>query len=751
MKTRIIYLSFVSVFLVLLSYGFYILRSNSQEVKWNPHAGLIPSYINKSTIIATSNTSDIFLLRDNDYTTAWQSGAPLPEGYVSRSEQNILMNRQVVLKNKSTCKNCNNITDGNLETEGWVRGLDAERRELLIPFKNVTDFFAVSIKAQTTTPINLYLVDQKGNELLIGHYNQEENFTLKRIEKVAAKMTAIKVSCEMDFGLFELAVLSELPSEYVIFDFGEQKKTGTIKTKHWAGEKTSISIKVFLSNDQIKWDSILSLESDVAVPILSRFPEQTARYLKIEYVLTPKDWNKVFLWEVDAWDKYGPYGEKPIANQSAVSLRELLGVNGYWSWGTDQYSDQLKEGEGPRRFSPVVFHARNYHDMTWDLNAPGEPIDFSEMPENGTPAKDWLNWDREYKNWSDAGLAIQASLQFYRFTPGQWQSPENDAFQYARSYVQHFGPTNGNGYICTIEAGNEPWKYPAEIYQKILLGVAKGAAEGDHAVEVFPCALQAADPSMEQTDVFKNYIGARITEETSSYLDGINIHSYSYVTNRFGKRRAVHPEHPASTFWEILNAIKWRNHNMPGKKIYLSEWGWDSDGGGEDCTHEECVSEQAAANYAVRGALIAARLGLERATWFFYANDKSPSSLYTRSGLCASGNQGYAIKKPYTALQSLVNLAGGAYFTKVLREDETAWIYEFGNKFGKPQFLIGWLPENESNSESRMVHFRTDHEIQAVYLLNGNNKKGNEVSFQVKSNGGYTIELSGVPTLMKLK
>ncbi|MBK9014986.1 MAG: hypothetical protein IPM82_13435 [Saprospiraceae bacterium] len=126
---------------------------------------------------------------------------------------------------------------------------------------------------------------------------------------------------------------------------------------------------------------------------------------------------------------------------------------------------------------------------------------------------------------------------------------------------------------------------------EILLGMAEGAEAGDPTVEVFPCALQAVDPLAEKHGQWKNYIGDRITPQSASLLDGINIHCYSYTSDKNGKRRAVQPEHPGSSFWEMLNAIRWRNQNMPGKKIYLSEWGWDSDGAGEDCTHDECVSE----------------------------------------------------------------------------------------------------------------------------------------------------------------
>ena len=53
---------------------------------------------------------------------------------------------------------------------------------------------------------------------------------------------------------------------------------------------------------------------------------------------------------------------------------------------------------------------------------------------------------------------------------------------------------------------------------------------------------------------------------------------------------------------------------------YLSEFGWDSSGGGESCAAPECVSELGQSLYALRASFIVARWGVVRASWFFYGN-----------------------------------------------------------------------------------------------------------------------------------
>ena len=233
-------------------------------------------------------------------------------------------------------------------------------------------------------------------------------------------------------------------------------------------------------------------------------------------------------------------------------------------------------------------------------------------------------------------------------------------------------------------------------------------------------------------------------------LDGINIHAYSYVTGQDGKRRAVHPEHAHSTFWEILNAIRWRDQNMTGKKIYLSEWGWDSTGAGEDCTHDVCVSEAAAALYAVRGALIASRLGIDRATWYFYANEKLPSSLYTRSGLTGSVNVDFKKKKTFFALQSLLEKAGGSYFHSVVREDEAAWMYLLGDGSGKATHLIAWLPLDGDATARKTVRWETKTRAASATWLDGTSANGTPAPLPVLKGGEMQLELSVVPLLVEL-
>ncbi|MEI6527815.1 MAG: hypothetical protein WCP62_17440, partial [Planctomycetota bacterium] len=77
----------------------------------------------------------------------------------------------------------------------------------------------------------------------------------------------------------------------------------------------------------------------------------------------------------------------------------------------------------------------------------------------------------------------------------------------------------------------------------------------------------------------------------------------------------------------------------------------------------------------LRGTLMLSRLGLDRLTWFFYANDAKCDTLYCRSGVTGSVNTGFTPKQSFRAFQALLNTVGTRHFIDVLREDSTAYIY----------------------------------------------------------------------------
>lgn len=736
---------FLLLALIFLSFS---PTSTHPESKWDKDAGVIRSFTENATLIASSNPETIAKVIDGDRETAWQSNAPLPDGYINRADLNSLHGKKVEIDG-SKIENQVEVNDGNLGTAGNISpSFGTAWVEFTLPEVQHLEMLSVKVGAGKAVKLTV----SGGGTSFSETISTDKSYQLVRFD-IGKKAKKIKLSSDESFQLFELAGMEGLPTEWVTVDLGVSQPIGIISCRYWPGAGTSRKVEILLSEDQKEWQQVADLNPEALQNFMLEVkPQKQARYIKVLYHLEPKEWNKIYLWEIAAYDKHGVYGPIPKAAPSNVTIKDMLGVNGIWGWGTNQYSDGLPAGQGPLLYKPLASHARNYHDMGWDVKDPDNAPDYVKMRQGkGTEVQWWLDWDKEYYHWIKSGYTIQATVQIHNFVDSDWDAPQQSAYEYAKRFAQHFGVTNGNGLICTYEAGNEPWKYDADLYKEILYGMAKGVKEADPVMEVFPCALQAADPSMEQSGIFKNYMGARISEREAPLLDGINVHAYSYISDSKGDRRAVHPEHPYTIFRELFSAVRFRDKNMPGKKIYLSEWGWDNAGGGEDCTHDVCVSEEAGAIYAVRAALLVQRLGIDRATWYFYANSDKESSLYTRSGYTGTGRTGFKKKKVYHSMESLINICGPSYFLKTLQEDEDAYVYLLGNQEGKPSHIAAWRPVDSEEKEVKAVKIKGAYQPAKAFRIDGESSTGTSLPIPAYQNGTLTIETGPAPIIIELK
>ena len=171
------------------------------------------------------------------------------------------------------------------------------------------------------------------------------------------------------------------------------------------------------------------------------------------------NWNKAEIWEIRAYDQYGRFGSFPPPSPNSNTLSQMLGVNGIWGWGHNVYSDLLASDEGAFQYNRICTHARNYHNLNWDVSDPDIIPDFDGMP--GSLAQSWLDWDREYAVWDSAGLDVYASIQFTNAIQpvSIWDDPYLAAYNYGFAFAEHFGPGVGNGLVKRIEVGNFSYQF----------------------------------------------------------------------------------------------------------------------------------------------------------------------------------------------------------------------------------------------------------------------------------------------------
>ena len=690
------------------------------------------------TVRSLTNSENTFAIFDGNEETFWESEALLPIGWLAYPSANAWLHNAHLLKEENV-KNAANIFDGNPDTA-------ADITDGKITLHNPPAGEVIALKFGTRESLKVEIVGLK-NENSSKVFTASDNYSLHTIAVPKSGMAQVKITSEKPFQLFVAACRPAQIQERVLLDFG---KSIPLKYLELSDNRTHPAIeKLRIFTQKNKYDKQEIQYENIKENLLRFAEERQAVSVLLEYTFAGADWQKIRINEVTAYDRDGLYGKKQVAQKSKMPLKDLLGVNGYWSFGYDRYSKFIPPGEGPDLYAPLVSHFRTYHDMTWDLKDPDDPIDFTKMKVSGTPAMEWLDWDKEYADWAETGVKIQASLQFFRFAPEMWDNAEQSAYNYGYAFARHFGPTHGSGKITTIEVGNEPWKYDAATYRKIITGMVRGAKEGDPVIEIFPCALQAADPRTEQTKEFKNYVDARIPSEIYPLLDGMNIHYYSYDNHNVYKQKTLPPESPASTWREITAAINWRDMHLPGKKIYLSEWGFETGGGGEDCTHRQCIPAAEAAAYTVRGALQAHRLGLDRATWYYYANETGKSRLYARAGLTSSAEAGFQKKQTYYAFVTMIKELGDLHFIKVYRESDRFWGYYYGDKNGKISHLILWRPTRLKAAEVTVALGEHLQPKKAAKMVFSKGRTRADIELQ-RTDKGFSVQVGAVPVILEL-
>lgn len=119
--------------------------------------------------------------------------------------------------------------------------------------------------------------------------------------------------------------------------------------------------------------------------------------------------------------------EKPL-------MKDFIGINGHFQFKPELYKQTCRL-------------VRNYHNMDWDVAAPGDPITFPRCV-NG------VDWDKHvYGKWAEEGFEIDVCAQFSGFGEsnpeyvGLWNGRESWIYDYGYEMAKHFGPSQGSGRV----------------------------------------------------------------------------------------------------------------------------------------------------------------------------------------------------------------------------------------------------------------------------------------------------------------
>lgn len=269
----------------------------------------------------------------------------------------------------------------------------------------------------------------------------------------------------------------------------------------------------------------------------------------------------------------------------------------------------------------------------------------------------------------------------------------------------------GLGTLQYIEPENETnrwWKLPYAQYTAQQTAAMMSAAFDGHKGQMgFGTGIKCADETMKvvlagSSTIDTVWLGqildwCNVNRSGSVPFDVINLHHYTNAGNSLSNPfvnltgPGVCPEADALRE-RIAGAVAWRNSHMPGKELWITEFGWDTDmGSPQRCEAiPDYDQEDVQAQWIVRGYLEAIAAGVDGIYLYCFANEPSNAGLFAASGLVSSEGTGFVSKKSYLAVQRLVaHLNGytydGDYSTPDVRK------YKFINDSGAVKFAV-WSP-----------------------------------------------------------
>ena len=404
-------------------------------------------------------------------------------------------------------------------------------------------------------------------------------------------------------------------------------------------------------------------------------------------------------------------------------MRDFMGLNGH----TVQFKPEL--------YAPVAKLVRDYHPLQWDV---GEDTSFSPT----FPfARNRVDWSKVYGSWAKAGQRVNACIMFDDLAFSAWKDPARDARAYGEAFARAFGPS-GSALVESAEIGNEPGLYSDEEYRLIFESMARGFRAGDPKLRIATCATFTG-PSKRYFKSIESLAGLE------PLYDVVNVHLYAEVQGWPTWRRS-HPEDPRIAFLkDVRTMVRWRNEHVPDKEIWLTEFGWDASTKPAPPTGDfakwEGSTETQQAQWIVRGWLIGAREGIDRAYLFFF-NDEDKPSVHGSSGI----TRNFQPKPSYHAAAWLQRSLGDYRFTRVVREEAgDCYAYEFthGNDPNK-RVLAVWKPVGEPANTSLEVGTSTVTRTEAMPLSEA---APAAVQFKVAENGSITVMAAEAPVLIWLE
>src|SRR5690554_6278490 len=185
-----------------------------------------------------------------------------------------------------------------------------------------------------------------------------------------------------------------------------------------------------------------------------------------------------------------PWGENeiPLIGERPL-FKDFMGINGHFTFK-------------PELYNQVGRLVRNYHDMNWDVEKPGDDY-YPPFTVNG------VNWKNDvYGRFKNEGYETDICIQLSSFSADNedykelWKDKEEWAYSYGKVLASYFGPSGDEKLATSMEIGNEPGsKFDATLYKSIFKNMAKGIRDGDPKMKILTPYVALSNPDDYSQDL----------------------------------------------------------------------------------------------------------------------------------------------------------------------------------------------------------------------------------------------------------
>lgn len=514
----------------------------------------------------------------------------------------------------------------------------------------------------------------------------------------------------------------------------------------------------------------------------------TSRYVMLEFPTTKANISEIVL--------YGEPIEKKVALPKPVPhtlplFQNLMGVNAVHN----QPKDKMQ----------CVGTVREYHPWQWDEGNeietyPGYPNNQFGWNPSWVGGKWPWNFDKTYEAFRNNNLEVSPCLQqnalYMLREPGkkEWKPiTEGDNPEDPESYKEHarymyqfaarYGastvnrenlmlesrnePKSGLGLIRYMENWNEPdkwWRGREGYFTPFeLAAMCSADYDGHEGALGDGYGAKNADPKMKfvmggLADMSLDYIKAmKLWSDTyrsgSFPADVINVHHYSNISGgqEANLKEAISPEDD-SLKYKLKKLVNYRNRYLPGKEIWLSEFGYDTNPNSPQGV--KAIGDNSGlivqAQWLVRSFLEIAAAGIDRAHIYFFAdlNSKNPNK-FNSAGVVNEKWFKFQPKPSWYFLYTLKAILSDYKFDSELDSGvETINIYKFENPETATCIYAVWCATS-SGKEVQNHTFTVDGKEASLMQLSSSVTTP-ETSVLPINDSKVSVNLSETPVFIKV-